>query len=167
MQRRSIAVIFLFCLAAVVRADAGAGAPTEAAKSGCDYLNQQTASSLYGSPVRAAKGQAAVAGGAMMMCMYADAKAGNAVSLMIMTLPAGMSGTTMMNSVANQQGAKVHTAPVAGLGERAVFVDDGTALMLTALNHGKMLTLGVTGPDSPARRTAMVPVLREILGRVG
>jgi hypothetical protein len=128
----------------------------------CSLLNQQTAESLYGAARRMD-----LAGAGMFNCLYGDAKKGvrDAVGLTIQRVPQGMDGGVFFDSLTKDKGGP-HTTPVAGLGERAAYTSDGTAIELVVLSHGKIMMAGINGPDTPARRAALLPVLRGILGKV-
>jgi hypothetical protein len=52
------------------------------------------------------------------------------------------------------------------MGDRAAFVVDSQSVVLAVQFHGKQISLGVNGPDSPARRTAMTAVVRQMMGKL-
>ena len=154
--------VLLFSLATIMPAYARIPVPPTQ-ENACNYLSQQMATSLYGAPVSPAKSQAGAVG-AMSMCVYVDPKASDAVSLMIMTIPAGME-VSMMDAI-TKGSPTTHVTPVAGLGDHAVFASDTKALSLAVQSHGKMVVLGITGPDTPSRRSALIPVVRQMIGRL-
>jgi hypothetical protein len=164
MNRNSTLAILLFLSTAFLSAHA-ATAPT--APNACSYLDQQAATSLYGAPVSARKDQMAAAGGAMSLCFYLNSKGGEAVIFMVMTVPKGMDAT-MMDSTARSN-PDTQITPVSGLGDRAEFASSKGAsagITLVTLSQGKMVSLSITGSDTPARRTALTAQLRRIIARL-
>ncbi len=164
MNRNSLLATLLFFTTAFASAHA-ATAPTT--PNACSYLDQQTATSLYGAPVSTSKDQMAAAGGAMSLCFYLNSKGSEAVILLVMTVPKGMEGTLMDSAAKSTPDAQI--TPLSGLGDRAEFASykgASAGITLVSLTHGKMVSLSITGADTPARRTALTAVVRQVLGRL-
>jgi hypothetical protein len=164
MNRNSMLATLLFFTTAFVPAYA---APTPPAQGACNLLDQQTATSLYGAPVSPSKDQMGAAGGAMSLCFYLNSKGSEAVILMIMTVPKGMEAT-MMDSTAKSN-PDTQITVVSGLGDRAEFASykgASAGITLVTLSHGKMVSLSITGADTPARRSALTSFVRQILGQL-
>jgi hypothetical protein len=128
----------------------------------CAYLDLQTATSLHGGPLIGTGDAASIAG--VATCQYADSKDRDSVALLIHTLRKGMEDGPW-NSVTTDN-ARAHVTPVSGMGDRAAFVVDSQSVVLAVQFHGKQISLGVNGPDSPARRTAMTAVVRQMMGKL-
>jgi len=103
----------------------------------------------------------------MSICFYKNSKGSEAVILLVMTVPKGMEATIMDSAAKSNPDAQI--TAVSGLGDRAEFASykgASAGVTLVTLSHGKMVSLSITGADTPARRTALTSEVRQILGRM-